>query len=101
MRRVVKNDLVIVISGKDRGKTGRVKRVLNDQRVVVESVNKVKRHRKAGKDFPGGIEEKEAPIHLSNVMLVDPKNKERTRVRIEVVAGKKVRRSVKSGETIG
>lgn len=100
MQRIKKNDLVVVIAGKDKGRTGRVKEVRTNNRVIVEKINVVKRHRKAAKDFPGGIEEKEAPIHISNVMAVDPKSKDRTRVRAKVSGKDKLRVSVKSGEVI-
>jgi large subunit ribosomal protein L24 len=101
MKRIKKNDLVIVITGKDKGKTGRVLRLLEDDRVVVERVNRVKRHRKPAKDFPGGIEEKEGAIHLSNVMLVDPKSKKRTRIRFSGRGVEKYRVATKSSQTIG
>ena len=101
MNRIQKNDQVIVIGGKDKGKTGRIKSLVGSDRVIVENINKVKRHRKPARDYPGGIEEREAPVHISNVMLVDPKTKDPTRVRFKIVNEKKIRVSVKSGEAIG
>jgi large subunit ribosomal protein L24 len=101
MKRLHKNDLVIVIAGKDKGRSGRVKSFATFDRIIVEKVNMVKRHRKPAKNFPGGIEEKEAPIHISNVMLTDPKSKERTRLRIKTDGDKPIRISAKSGEAIG
>ena len=101
MNRLRKNDLVMVTVGKDKGRTGRVKSFVGEDRVVVERVNMIKRHRKPSKSSPGGIEEKESAIHVSNVMLVDPKTKERTRVRYSLKGNEKFRVAVKSGEVIG
>lgn len=98
-----KNDQVIVIAGKDKGKIGRVMMVLTEKnRVLVEKVNVVKRHTKPGaKNRQGGIVEKEASIHLSNVMLVDPKTGKRTRIRQKTLEdGKKVRVTVKSQQVL-
>ena len=85
MAKIKKGDLVVVISGRDKGKTGRVLEVLTQsQRVVVEGVQRVTKHVKAGQTArgtrTGGIETVEAPIHVSNVMLVDPESKKGTRV---------------------
>jgi large subunit ribosomal protein L24 len=85
MAKIKKGDKVIVISGRDKGKTGRVLTVLTDtNRVIVEGVQRVTKHVKAGQTQrgtqTGGIETVEAPIHISNVMVVDPKTKTRTRV---------------------
>ena len=100
--RVKKDDQVVVIAGKDKGTKGRVLRVLREEdRVVIEGVNRVKRHTKPTPKNPsGGIIEKEAPIHISNVMLVDTKTDKPTRVRFTEKDGKKVRVAVKSGATI-
>ncbi|MBZ0254182.1 MAG: 50S ribosomal protein L24 [Candidatus Methylomirabilis sp.] len=89
-----KDDTVIVIAGKDKGKTGRVLRVLRDKgRVVVERLNVVKRHsRPSAQNRQGGIVEKEAPLHLSNVMLVDDRTGKPVRVGFKKLEdGKKVR----------
>ena len=90
--KIKKGDKVVVIAGDDKGKTGTVSQVLPEvDQVVVEGVNLVKRHMKPTPRMPeGGILEKERPIHVSNVMLVDPKTGKATRVRVEVDAdGKK------------
>ena len=81
--RLKKNDLVVVIAGKDRGRQGKVLRVLPvKDRVIVERVNMIKRHTRPNpqKNIAGGISEREAPLHISNVMLVDPDRNTRTRV---------------------
>ena len=94
--------IVKVIAGKDKGKEGVVLRVLPAKdRVVVKGVNVVKKHQKPNNANPnGGIVEFEAPIHVSNVMLIDPSTNEPTRVGFKVVDGKKVRVSKKSGNAI-
>jgi large subunit ribosomal protein L24 len=101
--RIKKDDQVVVIAGKDKGAKGRVLRVIRElDRVIVEGVNRVKRHTKPTPKNPsGGIIEKEAPIHISNVMLLDTKLDKPTRVRFgRDKDGKKIRISVKSGTTI-
>ena len=85
MAKIKKGDLVVVIAGRDKGKQGRVLEVVKDtDRVVVEGVQRVTKHVKAGQtnrgSRTGGIETVEAPIHISNVMLVDPETKKGTRV---------------------
>ena len=85
MAKIKKGDLVVVIAGRDRGRQGRVLEVLKDtDRLVVEGVQRVTKHVKAGQTnrgtLTGGIETVEAPIHVSNVMLVDPETKKGTRV---------------------
>jgi large subunit ribosomal protein L24 len=101
--RVKKDDEVVVIAGKDKGQKGRVMRVLREvDRVLVEGVNKVKRHTKPTPKNPqGGIIEREQPIHLSNVMPLDTKEDKPTRVKMGTDKdGKKVRQSVRSGTTL-
>ena len=101
--RVRADDEVVVISGKDRGKTGRVLQVDPvKQRVFVEGLNIVKRHQRPtpGTNQPGGVIEKPGPIHISNVALVDPKDGKPTRTRVEDRDGKRVRVGVRSGEVI-
>jgi large subunit ribosomal protein L24 len=101
--RVRTDDEVVVISGKDRGKTGRVINVdPAKQRVFVEGLNIVKRHQRPrpGTNQPGGVIEKPGPIHISNVALVDPKDGKPTRTRVEERDGKRVRVAVRSGEVI-
>jgi large subunit ribosomal protein L24 len=81
--RLKKNDLVVVIAGKDRGRQGKVLKVLpTKSRVIVERVNMIKRHVRPNpsKNIAGGISEREAPIHISNVMLVDPDRNTGTRI---------------------
>lgn len=100
---VVKGDTVRVVRGDDKGKEGKVLRVYpKTGRVLVEGINIVKRHRRAqNADEQSGIVEMPAPVHASNVMLIDPKSGEPTRVRVRVDEdGTKERISVKSGESI-
>lgn len=94
-------DNVIVIAGKDKGKTGNVLSVLKSKdRIVVEGVNIVKHHRKATQENPGKIEEKESSIHISNVSHLDPDSGKPTRVKYEVKDGVKKRISVVSGSLL-
>jgi large subunit ribosomal protein L24 len=100
---VRRDDQVIVISGKDRGKTGRILRVdPKNERVYVEGLNIVKRHTKPrpGSTDPGGIVESEGPIHVSNVMLLDPQDNKPTRVAISREDGKRSRVSAKTGKKL-
>lgn len=100
--KVKKGDTVIVLTGKDKGKTGEIKKVLTDDlKVVVSGVNVQTKHRKPSQTNAGGLEKIEAPIHVSNVALVDPKTKKATRVGYKTVGDKKVRVARRSGETIG
>ncbi|AYF92349.1 50S ribosomal protein L24 [Apilactobacillus bombintestini] len=95
-------DKVRVISGKDKGKEGTVtKTIASKDRVVVEGINMVKKHQKASQANPqGGINDVEAPIHVSNVMLIDPSTNEPTKVGFKFENGKKVRISKKSNKSI-
>ncbi len=98
--RIKKNDEVIVIAGKFKGKTGKVKEVLRDRnKVVIERINMVKKHKKPSQSNPAGtIDDIEAPIDASNVMLLDGKTNKPTRVRVVVSKdGVRSRVSVKSG----
>ncbi|NBI30361.1 50S ribosomal protein L24 [Chengkuizengella marina] len=100
---VKKEDTVIVISGKDKGKKGRIIQALPRQnKVLVEGVNLIKKHARPTQDNPqGGIITQEAPIHVSNVMLADPKSGKPTRIGYKVLDnGKKVRVAKKSGQVI-
>jgi large subunit ribosomal protein L24 len=91
----------MVIAGDDKGKTGQVLSVIKEKnRAVVEGVNIVKKHVKASADREGGIQEMEATIHLSNLMLVDPKTGEPTRIGRTEENGKSVRYSKKTGNII-
>lgn len=90
-----------VTEGAYKGKKGKVLEVFpTTNRAIVEGVNVVKKHQKPTNDKPGGIIDKEAPVHISNLMLVDPKSGEPTRIGRKVVNGKLVRYSKKSGEII-
>ena len=106
--KIRKDDVVKVISGKSKGRTGRVLRVdVKNQRVFVEGANIVKRHQRPqtvrdtqrGGEI-GGVIEKEGPIHISNVMLLDPRSGDPTRVRIERKDGRRTRVAARSGEAI-
>lgn len=91
----------MVISGSDKGKTGNVLQVLLDkQRLVIEDINMVKKHRKPTQNTPGGIVDMPSAIHMSNVMLLDPKSGEPTRIGRRIEDGKSVRYSKKSGQII-
>ena len=101
--KIRKGDTVVVLSGKDKGKTGEVIRSIpKESKVVVSGVNVAARHRKPTQVNPqGGIERKEAPMHVSKVAIVDPKDGKATRVRFETAKdGKKVRVAARSGEKI-
>ena len=100
--KIKKGDNVVVLSGKDKGRTGTVKSVHpKDGKVVVEGVNMIARHRKPSQANPqGGIDRVEAPMYIAKVAVADPKDGKPTRVRFEEKDGKKVRVAVKSGETI-
>jgi len=100
--KIKKGDRVVVLSGKDKGKHGEVtKSMPKEGKVIVSGVNVAARHRKPSQTNPqGGIERREAPLHVSKVALEDPKTGKPTRVRFEEQGGKKVRVAVKSGELI-
>ena len=100
--RVRRGDNVVVISGRDKGKTGEVLRVDSARnRVLVQGVNMVKRHQRPTQTSPGGINDFEAMIHASNVALVDPKSDKPTRVGFKTLDdGRKVRVAMRSGEVI-
>jgi large subunit ribosomal protein L24 len=99
---VKKGDQVVVLAGKDKGKKGEVIAAFpKEERVVVQGVNVVKRHQRQTPATPGGIVEKEAPIHVSNVAHVDPKDGKATRVGHKTLEdGRKVRIARRSGEVI-
>lgn len=99
--KIKKGDKVIVLSGKDKGAEGEVLRVQpKDERVTVAGVNMIKRHTKPSQTSAGGIISREAPIHVSNVAILDPKDGKATRVGFEVREGKKVRIAKRSGEAL-
>ena len=94
-------DKVIVIAGSNKGKEGTIKKVLRQEnRVIIEGVNLVKKHQKGNGQESGGILEIEAPIHASNVMVIDPKTKKPTRIGKKIDKDKKVRIAIKSGEKL-
>jgi large subunit ribosomal protein L24 len=100
--KIKKNDRVVVIAGKDKGKSGTVTRVIPaESRVVVQGINLVTKHKRPTAQSGGGIEKMEAPIHISNVAHVDPKGGKATRVGFKVLKdGRKVRVAKSSGEQI-
>lgn len=100
MARLRKGDRVVVIRGNDKGKQGKIVRVIPERdMVVIEGVNLVKKHLSATPQRPGGILEVEAPLHASKVMPLDPETGKRTRVKVQVKDGKKLR-VAKSGAVI-
>jgi large subunit ribosomal protein L24 len=103
MRKIKKDDNVIVTAGKSKGKKGRVLRILNNERVVIEGVNVVKKHLKPNpqKGLQGGIIEKEAAIHISNVALLNPATNKPEKVGVKVLEdGRKVRYFKSTNEVI-
>ncbi|GLK80495.1 MULTISPECIES: 50S ribosomal protein L24 [Methylopila] len=100
--KIKKGDKVVVLAGRDKGKTGEVLQVLpKDERALVRGVNVVKRHTRQTQTTEGGIISKEAAIHLSNIALADPKDGKATRVSFKVLDdGRKVRVAARSGEQI-
>jgi len=101
-QKIRKGDKVVVLSGKDKGKTGDVLRAMpRDGKVIVSGINIATRHRKPTQLNPqGGLERREAAMHVSKVAIADPKSGKPTRVRFETKDGKKVRVDAKSGELI-
>jgi large subunit ribosomal protein L24 len=103
MKKIRKGDQVVVLAGRDKGKRGSVLRVLENDEVLVQNVNMIKRHTKPNpnKNIPGGIVPKEAPIHQSNVALLNPISGKGERIGFRTLAdGRKVRVWKKSGEVI-
>ena len=103
MRKIRKGDDVIVLSGKDKGKRGSVTRLVGDDKVLVENVNLVKRHTKANPQLgePGGILDKEMPLHISNVALYNPATGKGDRVGFKVLEdGRKIRVFKTNGEAV-
>ncbi len=99
--KIKKGDKVKVIAGSQKGKTGEVSAIITKtNRAVVEGINIIKKHMKPVNNNPGGIVEMSAPIHISNLSLLDPKSNEPTRVGYKMEGGKKVRYSKKSGQII-
>ena len=102
MQKIRKGDKVVILAGKDKGRTGEVIQVMpKEDRAVVRGVNVVKRHQRQTPKLQGGIVNKESPVHLSNIAHIDPKSGEATRVGFKVLGdGRKVRFAKKSGEVI-
>lgn len=101
MQRIRVGDMVVVTSGDDKGKRGKVTRIyLETNKVLIEGINQVKRHLKATPQSPGGILEVEAPISASKVMLIDPETDKPTRVRFQTKGDKKSRVGKSGGELL-
>lgn len=103
MRRIIKGDEVLVIAGKDKGRRGTVVRVLDEDHLVVEGLNMVKKHQKPNpmRGVPGGIVEREAPLHASNVMMFNPETQKGERVGFKNLDdGRKVRFFKSTGEVL-
>lgn len=99
--KVKKGDKVVVITGRDKGKTGEIIRVLREEnRVIVQGVNVAQRHQRQSMQQQGGIVQKELPIHVSNVALLDPKTQQPTRVGYKMDGERKIRVARRSGEAI-
>ena len=99
--KIKKGDRVVVLAGKDKGKTGSVLQVLpKEDRALVQGINLIRRHTKQTAEREAGIYTREAPIHLSNIALADPKDGKPTRVGFEVKDGVKSRVAKRSGEVI-
>ena len=104
MEKIRKGDQVVVIAGKDKGKRGTVSRRVDAERVVVEGVNRVKKHVKPNpvKGVVGGVVDKDMPLHISNVALFNPKTQKADRVGFKLLEdGSKVRVFKSNGETVG
>jgi large subunit ribosomal protein L24 len=101
MQKIRKGDKVVILTGKDKGRSGEVLAVLpKEDRAVVRGVNVVKRHQRQTASQEAGIITKEAPIHLSNIAIADPKDGKPTRVGFKIEGDKKVRVAKRSGVTI-
>ena len=101
MQKIRKGDKVVVLAGKDKGRTGEVVQVMpKEDKAVVRGVNMIARHQKRSASQEGGIIRKEAPLHLSNIAIADPKDNKPTRVGFDFRDGKKVRIAKRSGEVI-
>jgi large subunit ribosomal protein L24 len=101
MQKIRKGDKVVILTGKDKGRSGEVLAVMpKEDRAVVRGVNVVKRHQRQTASQEAGIITKEAPIHLSNIAIADPKDGKPTRVGFEIEGDRKVRVAKRSGVTI-
>jgi large subunit ribosomal protein L24 len=101
MQKIRKGDKVVVLAGKDKGRTGEVLRMMpSEDKALVRGINIIRRHQRQSQSQEGGIISKEAPIHVSNIAIADPKDGKPTRVGFDVKDGKKVRVAKRSGATI-
>ncbi len=101
MNKIRKGDKVVILAGKDKGRTGTVTQVMpKEDKALVGGINMVKRHQRQSQTQEAGIINKEAPLHLSNLGIADPKDGKPTRVGFSVIDGKKVRVAKRSGATI-
>lgn len=101
MQKIRKGDSVVVLSGKDKGRKGEVIKVMpKDDKALVSGINMIKRHQRQTQTEEGGIISKEAPIHLSNLAIADPKDGKPTRVGFRIEDGKKLRVAKRSGALI-
>ena len=101
MQKIRKGDKVVILTGKDKGRSGEVLQVIpKEDRAVVRGINLVKRHQRQSASQEAGIITKEAPIHLSNIAIADPKDGKPTRVGFKIDGDKKVRVAKRSGATI-
>ncbi|MEZ5690585.1 MAG: 50S ribosomal protein L24 [Rickettsiales bacterium] len=99
--KIKKGDEVVVIAGKEKGRKGKITKVITDEsRVIVSGLNMVKRHTKPSRESAGGIIEKEAPLHISNVALVDAGSGKPTRIGYKMEGERKVRVAKRSGEVV-
>ncbi len=99
--KIKKGDKVVILTGRDKGKTGEVIKALpRESKVIVQGVNVAKRHTRASQTSAGGIIEKEKPIHVSNVAAIDPKDSKATRIGFKTIGDEKVRIARRSGEQI-
>jgi large subunit ribosomal protein L24 len=97
-----KGDTVIVTTGKDKGKSGKISKLITDaDKVIVSGVNVSKKHIKPSRDNPGKIQDKEMPLHISNVSIVDPEQGKPSRVGFKIEDGKKIRYAKLSGTILG
>ncbi|MBB1247868.1 MULTISPECIES: 50S ribosomal protein L24 [unclassified Rhizobium] len=101
MQKIRKGDKVVILTGKDKGRSGEVLQVIpKEDRAIVRGINVVKRHQRQSASQEAGIITKEAPIHLSNIAIADPKDGKPTRVGFKVEGDKKVRVAKRSGVSI-
>jgi large subunit ribosomal protein L24 len=101
VQKIRKGDKVVILAGKDKGRTGTVTQVMpKEDKALVGGINMVKRHQRQSQTQEAGIINKEAPLHLSNLGIADPKDGKPTRVGFSVIDGKKVRVAKRSGATI-